>query len=115
MRVITLDQYEFADSSSEESLEIAVAMRGKFPFPDIENFIAARLDAGERAMLPAPVPYRPNLGLGRMVDHLDRHAGIALPHHGGWSVQVLASKWNEVNVVICAPDKFIHYLWWTSA
>ena len=115
MRVISLDQFEFESSSSEESLEIAVASRGKFPFPSVESFIAARIGVAAARALPEPVAFERRLDLGQMVDYLNRFAGIVMPDGCEWPVYRLSTEWDEQNVVVCAPTKFIHYLWRTSA
>ena len=115
MRIISLDQFEFPSSSSEESLEIAVAVRGRFPFPTVESFMAARIGVENACGLPEPVAFERRLGLGQMVDYLDRFAGIALPDGCEWPVYRLSTEWDEQSIVVCAPDQFIHYLWRTSA
>ncbi|WP_199098576.1 hypothetical protein [Dyella sp. ASV21] len=117
MRTIEVDQFEFDDPSTEEHLEIAVAERGNFPFPDVERFMSARLEsvAGERPLLGDVMAFGDELGYGLVRGYLKRFAGVALPDSCSWPTYVLEDGPDRWEIVLCAPDSFVHYVWHTTA
>jgi hypothetical protein len=117
MRTIEIDQFEFDNSSTEEHLEIAVAARGNFPFPDVERFMSARLAlvAGKGAPLGEVGAFSDALGYGLVRGYLKRFAGLAVPDSCSWPTYVLDSGPDRWEIVLCVPDAFVHYVWQTTA
>ncbi len=64
MRTWSLDQFEFDDPASEEALDIAVAKRSKFPFPDVGEFVASAVGVDASRQLPQPMPFDDHTGVG---------------------------------------------------
>lgn len=115
MRTVTVDQFEFEDPQTEEHLEIAIASRARFPFPEVESFLLSRV--GPEAM-PKPgsiVNFDMLLGYGLVREYLHRFAGIELPVDCAWPTHVLEDSPDTWELVLAAPDSFIHYVWTTSA
>lgn len=92
MRTIEVDQFEFDDPSTEEHLEIAVAPRGNFPFPDVERFMSARFAsvAGEKPLLGDVVAFSDALGYGLVRRYLKRFGAFPCPK----AVRGLPTFWN---------------------
>jgi hypothetical protein len=115
MRVVSIDQFEFDNPSSEESLEIAIAVRSPFPFPDASRFLEVRLGNAAAAKVPAPIPFQEHFGYGLVRKYTKHFTGAAVPEPCNWPTHVLADGPDEWNLVLCGPEHFIHYVWSTSA
>lgn len=115
MRTVTVDQFEFENPQTEEHLEIAIAGRAPFPFPDVESFLLSRL--GPKAMPKSSdvVDFDMSLGYGLVRDYLQRFAAVELPMDCAWPTHVLEDGPGTWELVLTAPDLFIHYVWTTSA
>ena len=116
MRIITADQFEFP-SGSEEFVEIAIARRGGFPFPDLESFVRARMggEAFERLGQSAAFGVGPSFETVR--DYIRDFAHFNIPSDCGWPtyfVERPGEDW-EFELVISGPECFIHYSWGSSA
>jgi hypothetical protein len=116
MRSIKVDQFEFDDPGSEESLEIQVSRRSQFPHPDVKSFVGSVVNVHVAASLPEPVPFFKVGGRNQISEHLRRFANLDAPLHCDWPSYRLASESSdEVSLIICAPNAFIRYCWSTSA
>ena len=115
MRVVSVDQFEFENPSSEESVEIAVAKRSDFPFPDVAHFVAVRRSGEAHSALDQPVPFAETLAYGLVRGYLQRFSGIAIPERCAWPTYVFQDGPDDWELVMCAPDCYIHYLWSTAA
>ncbi|WP_109127371.1 hypothetical protein [Dyella sp. C11] len=115
MRTVTVDQFEFEDPQTEEHLEIAIASRARFPFPDAESFLLSRVESEVIAKAGDTVKFDASLGYGLVREYLQRFAGIELPVDCAWPTHVLEDGPDTWELVLTAPDSFIHYVWTTSA
>jgi hypothetical protein len=115
MRTVSIDQFEFDNPSSEESLEIAVSKRSSFPFPDVQSFVAARRHTQSNKPLGKPVAFDGKFGYGLVREYLQRFAGVSIPVLCTWPTYILADGEGESELIMCAPDHWIHYRWATSA
>ena len=115
MRVVSVDQFEFENPSTEESLEIAVASRSAFPFPDAQHFVASRVGVAAAASLPQPIAFNERLACGLLRKYTERFVGVLMPEPCTWPTYVLSDGPDEWNLVLCGPGLFVHYLWSTSA
>ena len=115
MKVLSFDQFEFDRPDSEEHLEIAVSLRGAFPHPDVQSFVASAVSVAASKALPEAHPFNEKYGYGLVRQYLHRYAGVVLPEPCSWPTHVLTNSDNEYHVVLCGPESFICYLWSTSA
>lgn len=116
MRSVKVDQYEFDDHGSEESLEIDLSRQSRFPHPDVKEFVASTAGAAVAAALCAPVPFYRVANRSQVIEYLKRFAAVEIPAHADWPTYVLEDvSWDNLHLVICAQDLFIRYRWSTSA
>ena len=90
MRTVTIDQFEFESPSSEESLEIAISKKSRFPFPDVQSFVAARGRTQSIKPLGKPVAFDEKFGYGLVREYLQRFAGVSIPVLCTWPTYILA-------------------------
>lgn len=114
MRVIAVDQFEFPNPSSEESLEIAIAVCGPFPYTDAAQFLKARLGARSDGLAP-PVLFSEHFAYHLVRPYLRQFAGQELPEPCEWPTYVIADGPDEWRLVLCGPSLFIDYRWNTTA
>ncbi|MCT8176346.1 hypothetical protein [Variovorax sp. CY25R-8] len=113
---LRIDPFEFDDPGSEESLEIDVSGRSKFPHPDVKAFVKSTADASQALTLEESVPFYRVEDRWRIAEYLNRFARIDVPPHCDWPAYLLSRElWNETHLVICTPMKFIRYRWSTTA
>lgn len=115
MRTIKIDQFEFARSDTEKSLEIAIAKKSDFPFPTVQQFIASAVGLAESKALKRSIPFTDVLGYGFVRKYLLEYAGLDLPSPCNWPTYVLKDGPDDWLLVLCAPDCFVSYEWGTSA
>ena len=115
MRTIILDQFEFDHWDSEEHLEISIAAKGNFPFPDVASFASAAIGVEHAKKLPDPQAYTDFAGSGNMRDYLKRYAAVTLPDTCDWPMYVIRTDPNDFDMMLDGPDLFIRYHWETSA
>lgn len=116
MRNVRVDQFEFDNRGSEESLEIDVAARSRFPHPTLTSFANAVLDAPLAASLPEPLPFFRLTGRDQICAYLLRFASIDVPYHADYPSYLLSGhEFDEFHLLISGPDTFIRYRWSTSA
>lgn len=116
MRSLRIDQFEFDDPGSEESLEIDVSSNSKFPHPDVKAFIGSTVDASCASVLAEPMPFYRLTDRARVSEYLMRFAKVDIPPHCDWPTYLLSTdSWDETHIVICGPTSFIRYSWSTSA
>jgi hypothetical protein len=116
VRSIKVDQYEFEDSGSEESLEIDLSRKSKFPHPEVKAFIGSAIGVGAASSLASPSPFYRNAHRSQVSEYLKQFAGVDVPVHCDWPTYELEKEsWDQVHLVICAPGVFIRYQWSTSA
>ncbi len=115
MRTWTIDQFEFEDPQSEEMLEVAIASRGRFPFPSVAEFVAAAVGQDAARSLLDAIPFDERMCNGMVREYLDQFTGTPLPSPCEWPTHVLSDEWNECHIILSAPEKFISYCWSTSA
>lgn len=116
MRSIKIDQYEFDDPGSEESLEIDLSQQSRFPHPNVKAFVGSTVGVAATSSLGEPAPFYRNAHRSQVADYLKRFAGVDVPAHSDWLTYELDKEsWDQVHLVICAPGIFIRYQWSTSA
>ncbi|MEX1231263.1 MAG: hypothetical protein WEB58_13540 [Planctomycetaceae bacterium] len=118
MRKLYFDQFEFDSSSSEESLEIHVALKQLQPqkqFDDLQSF--AHASAGESASvnLGKLVPYQDLAGFSSIREYLKRFANINVPDPCDWQMVVLNEDDLYWDGILDSPDYFIRYQWSSTA
>ena len=62
MRTLTFDQWEFDPPDGEEGLEISIAAKNDFLYPNVEAFADAVYGTKSDGKLPTPVPFTEGLG-----------------------------------------------------
>ncbi len=116
MRYINIDQYEFDDSSSEESLEINLSRRSHFPHTDLSAFVVSTVNLAAASSLDEPMPFYKTPSRSQVAEYLKRFANLDVPVHSDWPTYKLEREsWDQVHLVICSPEFFIRYQWRTSA
>jgi hypothetical protein len=65
--------------------------------------------------LGQPVPFTETLAYGLVRGYLQRFSGIAIPERCTWPTYVLQDGPDDWELVMCAPDCYIHYRWSTAA
>ncbi|UNK58373.1 hypothetical protein MNQ95_04540 [Pseudoxanthomonas daejeonensis] len=115
MKIFVADQFEFPDSCTEERVEIAVARRGAFPFAEVAAFVGARVSVDASHELGEPMPFQAVPAMAEVSSHLLMLAGITIPAACAWRVWRIRSGVDEVELVIEAPEAFMHYKWSSSA
>lgn len=114
MLSIRIDQFEFEDPGSEESLEIDVSRRSKFPHPDVDAFVEAAIGVQAASTLPEPSHFYRYSGRHQASEYIKRFAHIDIPLHADWPTYILSTL-DQIHLVICSPEQFIRYQWSTSA
>jgi hypothetical protein len=114
MRIVSVDQFEFDNPTTEESLEIAIARKGDFPFLEVMAFIRTRAPLTKPDIPVEPVSFDEKLGYGMVREYAKRFAGISIPTPCDWPTYVLQDGPDEWELIICASDHFIHYRWATT-
>ncbi|WP_124543775.1 hypothetical protein [Piscinibacter terrae] len=116
MLSLRIDQFEFDDPGSEESIEIDLARQSKFPNPDVVTFITSTVGVQVATTLPEPKPFYFVSDRSRVSKYIKRFANIEIPLHADWLThQLTADSWDQTHLVISAPGIFIRYQWSTSA
>jgi len=116
MLSLRIDQFEFTDPGSEESLEIDVSGKSKFPHPDVKAFVGSTVDASCALVLAEPMPFYRVTDRVRVSEYLKRFAKVDVPPHCDWPTYLLSKdSWDETHIVISGPASFIRYCWSTSA
>jgi hypothetical protein len=119
MRTLTFDQWEFDPPDAEEGLEISIAAKNDFLYPNAAAFARAahaiKFDEG----LAAPVPFTEEIGAtngpGHVRTYLQRYAGVTLPMPCDWPTHIILNDWNDFDAVLVGPTVFIRYHWSTTA
>ena len=114
MRVITVDQFEFSNAGSEESLEIALSSMGRAPIKTVAQFLQVRLRdlVGQTG---APVPFSEQFGYQLVRPYLRQFAAVELPQPCDWPTYVVADGPNEWRLILCGPALLIDYGWLSTA
>jgi len=113
MRTLTFDGFEFDNPSTEEHLELWIAAKGDFPFPDVRSFLTA---AAEVATPPGPpIPFHEGHGYAMVRAYLARFGGVVVPRPCDWPTFVLNHDDTDWDAVYEAPGLFIRYHWFTTA
>jgi len=115
MRILTVDQFEFPDHSTEEWVEIATAAKSDFPYPTVSEFAAAATDSSAAGRLGSATPFSDSLGYGLIRKYLQHFAGISLPPACSWPTYVITDGPSSCHVILYAPNSFIRYEWRTAA
>jgi len=118
MRKPILDQCEFDSFSSEESLEIHVAVKELATvrqFSNLHTFVTASAGPDAIEKLGNPVPFNDWVGFSPVRADLARFAGIHVPDPCDWLVLVLFEDDLEWDGVFETPDMFIRYHWLSTA
>jgi hypothetical protein len=115
MRTLLIDQFEFPEPGTEESLEIRIAQRSDFPFPGVTEFVASVADPDLAAGLPRPLPFSTVPGSTDYAEYLHRFAGVEASGDRDWDCYVLPSGEDERWLVLDAGNFFVSYKWATSA
>ena len=116
MRSIKVDQYEFENSGSEESLEIDLSQKSQFPHPEVRAFVGSTVGVAAASSLGESAHFFQSANRWQVSEYLKRFAGIDVPVHSDWPTYELEKEsWDRVHLVICAPGVFIRYQWSTSA
>lgn len=116
MRSIKVDQFEFENSGSEESLEIDISQQSPFPHPEVQAFVASTIGVAAASSLGEAVPFYRIPCRSQVSEYLRRFAEVDVPLHIDWPTYELEDVlWDQVHLVICAPGMFIRYHWSTSA
>jgi hypothetical protein len=115
MRSWILDSWEF-DPGAEENLEINYAKSGDFPFPDVSDFVASVVGVETASRLGEAVPFDEGFGYGFVRRYLYGFTGLELPSPCDWPTYVLMEDSTyECHIILCGPDCYIRYFWFTSA
>jgi hypothetical protein len=116
VRSIKIDQFEFDDPGSEESLEIDLSRKSRFPHPDVKAFVASAVGVAAASSLGNPVPFYSNSHRSQVAEYLKRFAGVDVPTHCDWPTYELEKEsWDQAHLIICTPGVFVRYQWSTSA
>ncbi|MGJ7527470.1 hypothetical protein [Variovorax sp. GB1P17] len=116
MLSLRIDQFEFDDPGSEESLEIDVSSQSRFPHPDVKAFVRSTVDVSHASALDEPMPFYRVADRACVSDYLKRFAKVDVPPHCDWPTYLLSKdSWDETHLVICGPTTFIRYHWSSSA
>jgi hypothetical protein len=115
MRTITVDQYEFNSSSSEEFLELWIAARGHFPFRTVQSFFASTVGVESGRNIAQGKAFAEHQH-GRMIRaYLQRFAGIIVPIPCNWITYELSNNVLDWDAIFETPDLFIRFHWSSSA
>lgn len=115
MRSWIIDQYEFDKVGSEENLEISYAIRNKSPFPNAQKFAEATINANASNVLTESVAFQEYFGYGLVRDYLGRFAGLNIPKPCTWPTHIISDDIGELDIILCGPNFFIRYYWYTTA
>jgi hypothetical protein len=115
MRTLTFDPFEFDNPSTEETLELWIAAKGDFPFPDVRSFVESAASVKSAEVLGPAGPFRERFGYGMVRGYLARFAGIMVPQPCDWPTFVLNHDDTDWDGVFEAPGLFIRYHWFTTA
>lgn len=115
MRKLTFDQFEFEHPDSEESLELWIAAKGSFPFPDVRSFVAsvATIEIAEK--LGSAQPFDEVFYREMVRQYLARFAGLIIPQLCVWPTYELFNDALDWDAVLEASDLFIRFHWWSTA
>jgi hypothetical protein len=110
MRRLYFDQYEFDPPDSEQDIELVISTSPRHA--GLKTFLA---DCGVSAKsAPPPASIWPRWQ--PVADHLNRFAGIQLPHVSKWrELIILHDEWDDLELGIAAGPHLIYYHWSTSA
>jgi len=115
MRTWTMDQFEFDDPQSEEMVEVAVASRSGFPYPNTAEFVAAAVGQHAASRLIDARPFEDLSEKNKVRKYLGQFTTVQLPSPWEWPTYVIGEEWNECHVIRCSPEGFVSYRWTTSA
>lgn len=118
MKTLVIDQFEFDNFASEESLEINVASR-RYPsanqFNELAEFVAACVGSEAAANLGPPRTYEDHASCSSISNYLKRFASIDVPIPCDWRMYVLYVDDLEWDGVLETPTLFIRYHWASTA
>jgi hypothetical protein len=115
MRILKFDFAEFENPSTEEWLEIAIAAKDDFFYPNVEKFVASAVDVQTSLKIGQPVIFSEKFGYGADVrEYLLKFANFSLPSPCAWPTYVLPCEDYEDDIVLCGPEHFVRYYWGTS-
>lgn len=115
MRRFFFDQFEFDHPDSEVSLELWMAARSRFPYPDLRSFVASTATVEVANALRPAQPF-PEPGYGGMVRaYLARFAGVSVPTPCDWLTYELINDACDWDAAFEAPGLFIRFHWWSTA
>ena len=115
VRTLAFDPFEFDNASSEETLELWIAAKGDFPFPDVRTFVASAVGVKAAESLGPPRPFSEWFGYGMVRGYLARFAGLVVPQPCDWPTFVLNHEDTDWDGVFETPGSFIRYHWFTTA
>src|ERR1700749_3889888 len=119
MRTLTFDQWEFDPPDGEEGLEISIAAKNDFLYPNVVAFARAVHGFNFGENLVAPVPFTEELGAakgpGHVRTYLEPYAGLQLPATCDWPTHVVSNDWNDFDAVLVGPTMYVRYHWSTTA
>ena len=110
MRRIICDQYEFDQADSEQSLELILAAPSR-RCPDLATLLAT-CGASVQDGIPPPFDWR---RWAEVATHLERFAGVNLPHPSQIRAVLLRDDWDDVELGIAFESVLVWYRWSTSA
>ena len=115
MRTWIADQFEFENSSTEETVEISKADHLSRQNMTFEKFIGLTIGVHAQSEVGAAVPFdKAHWGLEARA-HLAEFAQIEIPSPCDWPTTTIYLGPDEHHLVITTPDSFIRYSWSTSA
>jgi len=111
VRRVTCDQWEFDPPDSEQALDLALATPSRHC-----RDLAALLAACGASARDGPPPPRGWARWGKVAAHLERFAGVALPHPTQVRAAVLLrDDWDDVELGVAFGSVLVWYHWSTSA
>ena len=106
-------------ADAEEGLEISIAAKNDFLYPNVVAFARAvhGFEFGES--LAAPVLFTEEFGAangpGHVRTYLQRYAGVTLPTPCDWPTYIVSNDWNDFDAVLVGPTIYVRYHWSTTA
>ena len=76
MRTLTVDQWEFEPPDGEEALQVSIAAKNDFLFPNSAAFARAVCGTKFDGHPAAPTPFTEGLGPANVRKYLRRYAGF---------------------------------------
>jgi hypothetical protein len=104
MRTITVDQYEFESSSSEEFLELWIAARGLFPFRTVQSFIASAVAIESGRNIVQGKAFAEHQRGSMIREYMQRFAGIIVPIPCNWITYELKNDVLDWDAIFETPD-----------